>query len=174
MALASYNTLITARATAATLGLAKVIAASDAALTAALLRAAMQIDARRFQGAKFSPEQEREFPRVRDGVRAGVRDFSPSYPLALSPSYGYGVWDWDAATGAAVVPDRVLTAEAIQAEYLLGSPNGQRQQAIADGVASQSVGGQSESYRADAKAEPLCVDAKLMLKKYQLVSGAIH
>ena len=146
MSLTSYNTLITARATATTLGLVKVTAASDAALTAVLCRAAMQIDARRFQGRKFDAGQERQFPRADGDV--GV----PGVPS---------------------VPGDVLTAEVLQAEYLLGSPNSQRQQAISDGVSSQSVGGQSESYRDNARAESLCVEAREQLDKYRLRGGPI-
>lgn len=170
MSLTSYNTLTTARATATTLGLTRVTAAADAVLTAALIRAAMQIDARRFQGRKWDAGQEREFPRATG--HGSIAYPSPGMLGTIDPCPGL-VWDWDATTNAAVVPDQVKIAEVLQAEYLLGTPNTQRQQAIADGVQSQGVGGQNESYRADAKAESLCVEAKQMLAKYQLVSGPL-
>lgn len=167
----SYNTVTTARATATALGLAKVTAATDAALTAALIRAAMQIDAAmRYQGRKFDSIQVLQFPRVTG--QGSIAYPSPGMLSTIDPCPVL-VWDWDATTGAAVVPDQVKIAECLQAEYLLGNPNSQRQQAIADGVASQSVGGQSESYRPDAKAQSLCVEAKQLLLRYQLVSGAM-
>ena len=152
-AIAAYNTLTTARATALGLGLTRVTAASDAALTAVLLRAAMQIDsAMRYQGRKYDTLQEREFPRIE-----GQGSLVQSTQGADTPT----------------IPVPVLTAEVFQADYLLASPNSQRQQAIADGVSSQSVGGQSESYRPDAKAELLCVEARLLLVRFRLRSGAL-
>ena len=152
-ALGSYSTLTTARTTALALGLTRVTAASDAALTAVLLRAAMQIDsAMRYQGRKYDALQEREFPRIE-----GQGSLVQSTQGADTPT----------------IPVPVLTAKLLQADYLLASPNTQRQQAIADGVASQSVGGQSESYRPDAAAELLCVEARLLLVRFRLRSGAL-
>lgn len=157
----SYNTLITARATASALGLAKINAATDAALTAALVMAAIDIDnpGFRFQGQKYDPAgsitgtvQELEFPRV-DGAR--VIDVDPD----------------DQVT--AMVPANVLLAECLQAEDILAGARRERLQAIADGIASQGVGSLSESYTSGQRPQPLCERAARIMGRYRMRGGML-
>jgi hypothetical protein len=80
------------------------------------------------------------------------------------------VWDLDAA-GNAVVPGWVKRAHLLQACSLAKGGRSKRLQAIADGLVSQSAGGVSESYRADAAPSPLCVDAARIMNQYRLKQG---
>ena len=149
----SYNDLTSARATATALGLTRVSAAADAALTAALLMAAIDIDSPgfRFQGRKYDPDQELEFPRINGEV----------------------IIDYSVTAAAAVVPDQVKLAEVLQAESILAGERNQMVQAMANGIASQSTGSVSVSFRADARPEPLCERARRIMQRYRLRGGSL-
>ena len=80
--------------------------------------------------------------------------------------------DLDPADQATViVPGQVKVAEVLQAESILAGDRNERLQAIADGIASQGVGSLNESYRADARPEPLCERAMRIMDRYRLRSG---
>jgi hypothetical protein len=176
--MAAYLTHTEADALAATLpGLASYLAlATTAAKDAVLLQASEEIDdAMPYQGRKYALGQEREFPRVgyeSAGVRgqeAGVSD------ATLIPST---IWDWDEAEAEAVVPARVKLAVLRQADYLASGRREAMVQRQESGLASQSVGGMSESYKdvADAGGGTeamglLCVEARSAMARYRLRSG---
>jgi hypothetical protein len=150
------------------LGLSSLVAATAALRQPAVDLASIDVDnAGPFQGRKYAlgnqgssgtdeaAYQEREFPRV---------------------PYGGFYWDWSDEKDAAVVPDMVLIATLLQADNIVAGQRDQRLQAIADGLASQSVGSLSESYRdvpaaMGQEAQRLCARAAEIMARYRLRTG---
>jgi hypothetical protein len=139
---------------------------------AALLLASFDIDSIRLQGRKYDSAQIREFPRI-DGSLLPTTN----YPLSTHGLEARAtVWDFDPSTNTAVVPHQVKMAVLFQADSILAGDRDSRLQAIADGLASQSVGSLSESYQAAVVAggvNPLCERAARLMGKYRLRSGAL-
>jgi hypothetical protein len=174
MSIAAYNTLESAREIAARLGLEKVAAATDGALQAALELAAIDLDSSmRYQGRRYDAGQEREFPRVSGELPAAWTGTLTGYWQNAACAATTNVWDWDSATGTAVVPATVKTAEVIQAESLLEGTHQKRVQAYAAGLASVGIGSMSKQFRADAAPSPLFDRARRMMEKYRLRSGSL-
>jgi len=143
--------------------------ASSAQKTAALEQASYDLDdALAYQGQKYDPTQALQFPRVARST--GVEGpYPPGVPTPPSV-----VWDWDDDTNAAVVPPRVLRACLAQANDILDGGRKQRLDAIHDGLASQSTGSLSESYRADALRDAkLCREAMQLVECYRLKFGRL-
>jgi hypothetical protein len=169
----SYLSLADAKALAANLPAAQIaawVAASDDQRTAALAAATADVDGGRYQGRRFDPTQALEFPRVAYSER------SPGSYLGVGVAVvgpNDVVWDWDPATQTALVPDAVKRATLYQADSILsGSRNG-RLDAIHDGLASQSLGGGSESYVQGRPPATLCRPAAQLLARYRLQAGRL-
>ena len=100
------------------LGLVQWSAATSTDKTNALDAASKVIDsAIRYQGRKYDPAQTLQFPRVAYDTGCG------NAPLAAGPT-GVAdlVWDWDAATGAAVVPPAVQRACLVNGQMRWSKP----------------------------------------------------
>jgi hypothetical protein len=161
--LPSYLTVAAADALAATLpGLAAYKALTDdAAKLAVLSMATLRLDNSRWQGRKYDPDQELEFPRV--------------------PYGDTRVWDWDATAEEAVVPQAVKVAVMFEADWIQSGTADRVQQALSAGLTSQSTGNLSETYNAALAARvaageplPLCAEAERMMARYRLKSGGIR
>lgn len=162
--------------------LATLVAQSDAALAALLLAASVDVDvAFKYQGRKFNPTQEREFPRVAYGAPALVNQFGVptmqapgGLPLALTADTI--IWDWDSTGSAAVVPPAVLLASLYQAAWLLKPEFAGRIEAIRSGLYEQNIGSGRETY-ADRNGpfvnDGLGARASQIMRKYQLQTGAM-
>lgn len=176
-----YLTLSAAATIAASLpGLPKWKAAADADRQAALILATWDIDAGGpWQGRKYALEQVLEFPRV-------AYEHAMAVPLSglLSPTVDGGgatVWDWDSDAGQAIVPADVQRACLYQAEAILAGSIDKVLDDQSLGIASQSVGSISVSYRDPAQvaaaiglvSSGLCRRAAMLMKKYALRSGRI-
>jgi hypothetical protein len=163
----SYLTNATAATLISQLGLTRLAAKTTAEQDTLLLLASIDVDAAGpWQGRKYDPEgaitgtvQEREFPRV------------PHEDQTV-------VWDWDEDADAAVVPWNVNAAVAIQANELADTDRQAHLQKLRDGLAAQSAGSLSESYRAEAIAagpqtnwQRLSDRAKAMLARYRATYG---
>lgn len=175
----SYCTLEEADQIAAALpGLASFKAATDDARTAALLGATIDVDdSGRFQGRRYDPAQALEFPRVAYGDAA-------SAACASLTEGAYGacvVWDLD-ADGEPIVPLAVKRATVYQADAILDGKLAKALDDIFVGVASESLGSMSVSYRDPAQALAaigagagggLCRQAARALARYALASGRL-
>lgn len=157
---------------------AYLLSANAAYLGQAREMAADDIDARPYQGSKYDPTQARQFPRVPYG--SGVPIGSTSYPLSTNNTLAIAteIWDIDTDGTTVIVPLDVRKAEIFQANFLLsqGSGGDRIQAAIDSGLASQSVGGMSESYRESVKKDwgyGLTPRARALLEKYRLKTGKI-
>lgn len=177
----AYLGVAAARALAATLpGVAALVALTDDALAAALLLASINLDARRIQGRKFDPTQDRAFPRLAYGAML-VRplDFIATPAGQIAQPFGPQtiVWDWDPDTNLPVVPTNVLIACLYQANYMAGQPKLlARLEAIRSGLAAQAVGTGSETYLKPADMAAmwgigLCLQAAQIMEQYRLVTG---
>ena len=136
-------------------------AAADAARTAALLQATIDIDsAMPYQGCKYDPDQERQFPRTfADGV--------------ASPSR---VWDWDDDADDAVVPSGVKRATLYQADAILAGTREPRLAAQHDGVVYQQGETAAESYKSTpgpGVPTGLCRRAYVVMRRYRLQGGVM-
>ena len=155
---------------AATLGLSQWPASASADKAAALDAATKLIDgALRYQGRKYDPAQRLQFPRAAFDGGGG-----PS-PAAER------VWDWDASTSAAVVPDAVRLACLIEADQILQDVAGKGQRwrrldAQHEGVTFDQTGGAAEAYRKGIPAagrSGLSRGAYGLLAPYRVVSGRV-
>lgn len=172
----SYLVASEARALAAALpaaDLAALLAKTDADLAVLLFAASLDIDAAMpYQGVKYDTTgaQVREFPRLQ---RSGGASDALA-PTHLSPP---GVWDWDATSGAAVVPKQVKFACLYQAASLLHPGFRGRLEAIRSGLASQSVGSLSESYLTPGSIpgglSGLCERSQRLMDRYRLRSAPL-
>jgi hypothetical protein len=164
-------------------GLSSLVAAAAATRQPAVDLASLDVDAGGpWQGRKYAvgdsgstgtdeaAYQEREFPRIAyaDGSTA-----SAQWPRVSDGGAVY--WDWEETTDAAVVPETVLIATLVQADSILDGSRDRRMAAIRDGLASQSVGSLSESYRTDIvlaeAAQPLTDRAARLMVRYRLRTG---
>ena len=166
-----YLTTIEADALAATLpALAAWAAATSGQKSAALLRATLDVDnAMPYQGRRYAADQERQFPRVPYDEAPGTAGFDRD-PRA-------SVWDWDAATNAATVPEDVRLAVLIQADANLAGEREARLAAQHDGVVYDQTGALAESYKqteGPGVTTGLCRAAWVLLRKYRLKSGALR
>ncbi len=137
--------------------------ASAEAQAAALVQASDEIDTVRFAGAKYDPDQGRQFPRW-------VEDPPSEWPAGKSAMSGH-IWDLD-AEGAVVVPERVKFAAFLQALAILADPN--RSARLEDqhqGVTGQGAGGVSESYDPNRRPDLVCLAARRQLRPYLLRTG---
>lgn len=156
-------------------GLAAMAALDDAPLAALLLAAANDIDAAmRYQGRKAASSQIREFPRVAYGrpVNQWPSDF------AFARDSDAVVYDWDADTNTAIVPESVKLATLYQAAWLQQPANAARLEAIRSGLASQSIGSASESYAKPAELAELGQTglsdrAARIMERYRLKTGRL-
>jgi hypothetical protein len=154
-------------------------AADSDAKTTALELASWHVDqAYRWQGRKYADynlsdaPQPLEFPRVAyESDRQGVHNRVGAYDINASwiPDM---IWDWDEVNMVPVVPEHILRAVVFEADSILGGRRTNRQDAIHDGVAAQSIGGASESYR-DGEAPALCREADRLVQKYRLKQGKL-
>jgi hypothetical protein len=168
----------------AMIGLASYKAATADDRSNALVMATERIDAAmRYQGSKYDPSQTLEFPRLayrNQPLAAGVSPWPfnelTAAGLTEGASVSDDVWDWDADSNSAVVPSRVQRACLFEADSLISGSRNARLDAAHDGLASQSVGGMSESYaQVDASGRPvLCRQADELMRFYRLRSGSIR
>ena len=157
---------------ASVLGLSQWPASTSAAKTAALDAATKLIDgALHYQGHKYDPAQALQFPRVAyDTGGAGL-------PAAAAEQ----VWDWDAATSAAIVPPAVKRACLIEADEILQDVAGKSQRwrrldEQHQGVTFDQTGGAAEAYRKGvppAGRSGLSRRAYELLAPYRVVSGRV-
>lgn len=172
----SYLTVTDADALAATLPLVTAwSAAGSVAKAPALELASQRFDlAYRFQGRRFDGTQALEFPRV---AYDGGREPGATYEGQQQSLVAATIWDWDADAGEAIVPQLVKRAVLYEANSILAADRDRVLAAIHNGIASQSVGSISESYRqlpAAADGGPvLCREADLVARRYKLRSGRI-
>ena len=159
------------------LGLIQWSAATSTDKTNALDAASKVIDsAIRYQGRKYDPAQALQFPRVAYDTGCG------NAPLAAGPT-GVAdlIWDWDAASGAAVVPPAVQRACLVEADEILQdvagkSPRWRRLDEQHQGVTFDLTGSAAEAYRKGTAAfgrSGLSRRAYELLAPYRLVSGRI-
>lgn len=132
--------------------------ANDVDRLRALTEATSRVDAQRYQGAKLDAAQPRAFPRR-------------PWPDRTT------VWDEDAEgnAGGGVVPRAVLLAVVAEADALLAGAAAAREQQH-KGLASQSAGPVSESYRPPTTPDgtpQLCERATTLLRPYRLKSGRL-
>lgn len=149
-------------------------AAGGTAKAAALALASERFDlAYRYQGRKWDASGVREFPRIAyDGGRAP----GPTYPGQPDALVAATVWDWDADADEAIVPVRVKRAVLYEANSILAADRDRVAAAIHNGLASQSVGSISESYRqmtAGQDTPVLCREADVAARHYRLRSGQL-
>jgi hypothetical protein len=178
----AYLTVSEAAALAATLP-ASLLAAflalgSDAAKAAALAQATADVDAAGpWQGRRYAAGQALEFPRVPWESAEALVTYPPAggvrYPVGNPSGLASAVWDWDAATHAPVVPRAVKVAVLHQANAIAAGTRAERLDAQHDGLASQSVGGLSESYlpAAGGGERAVCRAAAQLLRPYRLRGG---
>ena len=116
-------------------------ALADDALDLVLMTATLDIDnAMRFQGRKYDPDQEREFPRVPRGQTPNQFGSAISDPIPYpSPLGRIEVWDWDPANDVPIVPQKVLIAVLFQAAWLMQPQYAQRLEDIRSGLAAQAI-----------------------------------
>jgi hypothetical protein len=138
----------------------------------ALEQASSDVDAAGpFQGRKYVTSQIRAFPRV------AYETLPAGYVQQGRTGLADTVWDWDEATNAAVVPMDVKQAVLYQANAILAGGRGRIQEAIHGGLASQSVGGMSESYRPGGSVTDglgvVCQPAAALLSRYRLRTGRL-
>lgn len=176
-----YLTLSAAATIAASLpGLPKWKAAADADRQAALILATWDLDAGGpWQGRKYAgSEQVLEFPRV---AYEDAPAMQPAVSL-VSPLVASTVWDWDADAQQAIVPADVQRACLYQSEAILAGSLDRALDDQALGIASQSAGSISVSYRDPAAIAAalgggstggLCRRAAMLMAKYRLRSGRI-
>jgi hypothetical protein len=171
-----YLDVAEADAMAATMpGLASYTGASSGK-QAALDEASWRVDTLRFQGRKYDPAQRLEFPRV--AYDSGAIGFPvPQLRDPRTLTVPDVVWDWDADAKAAVVPAAVKRAVLYEADSIISGKRDAALDAQQAGLASQSIGSASETYRAPTAgaggALSLCRQAMQLLQQYQLRSGRI-
>jgi hypothetical protein len=182
-ALSYLPLLADADALAATLPSSRLTAyraAEDADKLGALVDATSRIDsAMRYQGQKYFPAvtgeaQTLEFPRLARSGGSLPNVVANAFPAATLASE---VYDWDADNNTAMVPRNVKLATLHEANSILDGQRAGTQAAQHDGLASQSIGSASESYRAPVNATSgaavLCFDANTLMQKYRLRSGGM-
>jgi len=161
---------------ASVLGLLQWPAATSTEKTSALDAATRLIDtALRYQGRKYDPAQALEFPRV--AYDGGV----PGAAQQTGAAVAEVVWDWDATTNAAVIPDAVKQACLIEADEVLQDVKGKSQRwrrldEQHQGVTFDLTGSTAEAYRkgtAPAGRSGLSRRAYELLARYRLLSGRI-
>lgn len=158
-------------------GVTALMATGDAELGALLLAASLDIDtAMPYQGCKYDPSQEREFPRYVNPL--GNQQRMIDYQQSAIGNWIPGVWDWDSDTSAAIVPATVKMACLLQAASIKTDPNFRgRLDAIRSGLAAQSIGSLSETYLAPASLPGgmtgLCDRAQKLMDRYRLRSGGL-
>ena len=166
-----YLTVAEADALAATtLALVQWASATATEKSNALDAATRTIDgAMHYQGRKYDPDQALQFPRAAydaGGVAGNVAEL---------------VWDWDAATSAAVVPVSVRRACLIEADEILQDVKGKSQRwrrldEQHQGVTFDLTGAAAEAYRKGVPAAGrtgLSRRAYELLAPYRLASGRI-
>ena len=157
------------------LGLVQWSAATSTEKTNALDAASKVIDgAIRYQGRKYDAAQTLQFPRIAYDTPCG------NAAVAAGPS-GVAdlVWDWDAATSAAVIPPAVQRACLVEADEILQdvagkSPRWRRLDEQHQGVTFDLTGSAAEAYRKgvpSAGKSGLSRRAYELLAPYRLVSG---
>jgi hypothetical protein len=173
--MAGYLTLAAAQSLAA--GMIGVDAFTAAATAepvkalAALDLASDRVDAAVvYQGTRYDPRQERQFPRI-PYAQAGTTLDNTWPPVTLHDATY--VWDFDDATATVVVPLNVRRAVVYEAAAILTAGREARRDAIHDGLLSQGTGSLSESYRDPAASSPVCRDAHLLLSRYAVRQGRI-
>jgi hypothetical protein len=176
MPLPSYITVEEANTLAAELhGLSPAWAnAADADKLKALTTATARVNAsRRWQGSQYIPvgqwavvSGQLEFPRVnlaRQAVSYGRSELIDADPVDLNSL-------------VPVVPTAIKLAVLWEADSLLKGARAARLQDQHDGLAGQSIGSASESYRPQVNGNGvpvLCAEADILCRKYQLRSGAM-
>ena len=167
-----YLTVSEADALAATtVGLIQWPTSTSSQKSNALDAATQLIDtALRYQGRKYDSDQSLQFPRVAfdagNGPAAGAAEL---------------VWDWDAATSAAVIPPAVKRACLVEADEILQdlagkSPRWRRLDEQHQGVTFDLAAGAAEAYRKGVPAagrSGLSRRAYDLLAPYRVVSGRI-
>jgi hypothetical protein len=168
----AYLTVAAADELGATLpALAAWSAATSPDKARALERASIDVDgAMPYQGRKYDPGQVNQFPRVAydEPPTTGAAGAGGGLPDA--------VWNWDAALGAAVVPEDVLLAVVLQADANLAGEREPRLAAQHDGVVYDLTGSIAESYKytqGPGVSTGLCRAAWVLLRKYRLKSGTL-
>jgi hypothetical protein len=127
----------------------------------------------RYQGSRFDPCQALEFPRV------GYDGGGEAAGAGRAGGAAEVVWDWDAATGAVVIPPAVKQACLIEADEILQDLAGKSQRwrrldEQHQGVTFDLTGSMAEAYRkgtAAAGRNGLSRRAYDLLSRYRLVSG---
>lgn len=151
---------------ASVLALAQWSAATSADKASALDAATRLIDAgMRYQGRKYDAAQVLQFPRL----------------AADEGGAAESVWDWDAATSAAVIPSAVKLACLIEADEILQDVAGKSQRwrrldEQHQGVTFDLTGAAAEAYRKGIPAAGrtgLSRRAYELLAPYRLVTGRI-
>jgi hypothetical protein len=178
-----FDTTGDADAIAATLAnVPNYAAAEDAPKAVAVQQASDEINrGMRYQGRRYDPTQNNEFPRVaydsskQMALGLGLGPIGPIGPTGPEVfGLGIQIWDWDYTNGGAIVPPWVLQAVIIQADFDLGPAN-VRAETIHQGVRGQSTGGLREDYdrHADGVRTNLCRRAFMLMQRYRLASGRL-
>jgi hypothetical protein len=165
-------------------GLEAFLAKDDAGQAGLLLLASLEVDRRlRYQGCKWDPQQEHEFPRVPFGIEGQWPPANATWPAVINGQTMAidDIWDWDTTAndgqGAAVVPEAVLIAVLYQSNWLAQPAYYKRLEKIRSGLADQSIGTATETLNplilAQGSGIGLCERAAQWLDKYRLRSGRI-
>jgi hypothetical protein len=149
------------------------------AKAATLLKASRDVDnGMKYQGARYNlVYQKLEFPRMAHIPSTRSAPTAYGYPGGAVPAggiWGEVVWDIDPRTNQAIVPNDVYAAVIYQANFIAwgGSDRIRNQH---EGVRDDSTGGLREAYDPSAPGvqTKLCMDAYMVLKKYQLAGGRL-
>jgi hypothetical protein len=145
----------------------------------ALEQATADVDAAGpYQGRRYDTTgaQVLEFPRV-PYESPGPYGRQLVYGATGRTGVADQVWDWDDATKTAVVPLNVKRAVVYQADAILAGVRGPALDAQQLGIASQSVGSMSKSYRdlrQGGGLPVLCRPAEQLMRKYLLKTGGLR
>lgn len=183
-ALPSYLSVPDADAVAAQLtGLTAWSTATSQAKANALAEATMRVDnAGPYQGVKyqvvFGGSQELEFPRLPypGRVRLDRLTRPPLADVAVGPEEIY--WDYDPVTNTVVVPLLVRRAVVFEADVIMAGDIFRVRAEGRAGLASQSIGGASESYSggsggAGGVSVGLSPRADSLVHRYRLRTGQL-
>jgi hypothetical protein len=159
---------------ASVLGLMQWSASTTTQKTNALAAATKLIDAAlHYQGRKHDSAQTLQFPRVAYDAGSAAGGFASSAAELI--------WDWNAATSTAVIPEPVKHACLIEADEILQdiagkSPRWRRLDEQHQGVTFDLASGAAEAYRKGIPAagkSGLSRRAYELLAPYRVVSGRI-
>ena len=152
------------------------LAAASGVQAAQLQQATWEIDSQRWQGRRYDPRQQFEFPRVAYESASRVQP-QGIITFTFAPAPSDIVWDWDATNSVCVVPQRVLVACLYQASSNINGARLGRLDEMHDGVIEAANSGLSEKRDPKVAGQDsglsLCRAAWDLLRNYRLVSGRL-